>query len=92
MFLKTLNIRKKHIFAHTASIGKGEKMKVEIKIDLKINLSNFELEEKIKNNEKSREVVEEEFNEGLQRAIENMYDSSVLADIDEIVVKHSILM
>ena len=67
-------------------------MKVEIKIDLKINLSNFELEEKIKNNEKSREVVEEEFNEGLQRAIENMYDSSVLADIDEIVVKHSILM
>lgn len=67
-------------------------MKVDIKIDLKINLSNFELEEKIKNNEKSREVVEEEFNEGLQRAIENMYDSSVLADIDEIVVKHSILM
>ena len=67
-------------------------MKINIKMDLKINLKAFELKEQIKQNEKSKEIAEEELNEGFKRIIENMYEESKFADIEEINVNHQILM
>lgn len=91
MFRTQLNLKEKHIYVHIANM-KGGKMKIDIKIDLKINLKAFELENQIKQNEKSKEQAEEELNEGFKRIIENMYEESKLADIDEINIKHNILM
>ena len=67
-------------------------MKINITMDLKINLKAFELKEQIEQNEKSKEVAEEELNEGFKRIIENMYEESKLADVEEINVNHQILM